>query len=184
MDFRKFLFTSIAFLLAASIVFAFQNDFPNTLAVERGGTDFTFVVTNNSAKDIDFVAEIVLPSSYQFVGLPKILKANASKEVKLTVFSKPELEGLNYRAKITFYAGDEAVSKKFTVAYNGYDAKTQNISTAKPQDTNPNNLENGLSGFVAFFNSNIEFAVITALILVAGVLLIAFISRFVKRISK
>jgi len=114
------------------------------------------------------------------------LKANSENEIYLVVFPKKVLEGSSYTGKIVFYAGDETISKNFSVNYK---AENVPVEIRPPEDQNTGstfdyNYSGAFSGFVSFFASNLEFAVIVALVIIAAILLIAFIARFVKRIAK
>lgn len=175
-----------ALVLASAMAFAFEQEFPENVKVLSDRTDLSFVVSNDSPQDIDFAVELFVPSNYQFTGLPKILRANSSKEIFLTIFSKSNLDGLTYNGKVVFYAGNETVSKNFSISYGEPKAAVVNIGSGQPTDGNVSDLNNSaIAAFAGLLSRpNFEFLLIIVLVIIAAILLIAFIARFVKRISK
>lgn len=180
-----------ALVLALAMAFAFEQEFPAKISVLSDRTDLSFVVSNDSPQDIDFAAELFVPSNYQFTGLPKILRANSSKEIFLTIFSKDNLDGLTYNGKVVFYAGNETVSENFSISYGEPKVAVVNAGSGRPNnatanDGNVSDLNNSaIAAFAGLLSKpSFEFLLIIVLVIIAAILLIAFIARFVKRISK
>lgn len=165
----RLLFIMVVFAAVACIfssAFAAVEGFPDTLAFYNAPLALDFNVTNptDTAKRVS--VEFLAPVNANII-LPGNIPAKQSAGIQMTLYPKEEMVGQEYESTLIVRVGDEETRKTVKVSFN----------PAKSGFGIP-----GVTGAISFFSApNAELAVDIVLAIVVVVLLIAFISRLVKR---
>lgn len=181
-------FITVIFLLFLFInVGASISNVPSHIAVRENTVDFSFEVTNDTDFRAPLEVELFVPTEYEVVELPGWVDAGESATVKIRLFPNKDLTGSRYDSLLVVRLGSEEFEKKIRI----------NFSESLPveDDEEEENSEEegqfvGIVGLVSLFSQEgllpgdvLEFLVDIVLIFIAAFLLIAFISRLVKRLN-
>ncbi|MDO8626972.1 MAG: hypothetical protein Q7K42_00770 [Candidatus Diapherotrites archaeon] len=194
----------LIFLMLLGSVNALVIEYPRTLAVEKEFKEFEVKISNDSGQEKSLAFEFIAPSTIQTSSLPSTVKAGEEVSLIVKIFNDEKFWNSTYISSLKVDLGLEQFSKKIETKYLKPVAETSTpIKPTKDTTTENKNSDANkdpvipainsmaeilpISGLVSFLNSGNAFnfgeLVLDAfLVLVAAVLLIAFIARFVKRV--
>ncbi|MBN1940894.1 MAG: hypothetical protein JW772_01795, partial [Candidatus Diapherotrites archaeon] len=166
-------------------------------------TYFTVVVTNNDPIEKTLNAEYFSPTISELIDVPETIPANSEARFRARIEPNKELKGQTYESTLIVELDNEKIVKKIDLAFKGSDSQGNGSGIT---DSNQNIIFdfNGIaSGFATLVDFNAVagfFSGLTnasaippealsaslldiLLALIAAVLLLAFIARFVRRIK-
>jgi hypothetical protein len=144
----------------------------------------SFTVKNDSLFDQELRIEFFGPKNlgYEFVGvLPENVKAGTSKEIKVRFLPSKDLTGSEYRTQLVVWLGNKRFEKTISMEFAEplKEPKEENKKETQEKKTVKKTTALGFFGLASFFSA--RYLIDAVLVLVAAVLLIAFIARLVKR---
>ena len=133
-------------------------------------TSFFVDITSNSAQSEDLKVSFFAPTKVE-VSAPTIMGPNSTAKAKITVYGSKEAKEIS--SKLEVMLGNSVQQKEVTLSY----AANPNISE---------NFVGALFGFGSFVQeatnfSIMEWGVFWVLVIIAAVLLIAFVARVARR---
>lgn len=168
---------AVALLMLASIAFAFDLEVANPVHIFGEQKEISVTIKNTSDKDKELKFAFYAPLKYTIDYIPGEVKAQSYQTIKITFFPETEVENSIYNAVLSVSLDDETIEKNMKIYYHG----EKNSQTG--EENNSGNFTSGFFSFVGtplLINAEMVFNVI--LVIIAAVLLIAFISRLTKRI--
>jgi len=169
------------FLLFCSVsANAIYVDFPSTIIIQQEQEDFPVTIRNDEEIAQDFSAKISAP--FEAIVSPSngSIAAEKSTILSLSIIPSEELEGNSFETTLEIQIGEEKAFKNVRIIFKE-EAETE-------EEPEVQTIGTGLFSFADFdaFTAIIftpENALNAFLAVVAAILLIAFISRFVKRVE-
>jgi len=166
----------LALLVLSSVSFAFSLTSPDSIEVQGKETYFLVKVFNES-KDDQLLKVNFYSTTQSSVSAPKSVASNAYADVKITVFNNNQPNYNEIDSKLEIYLGKDLEEKNITLKM---------ISSG---ENNSANFFVGLFSLGSFFTESTSFTitewiVFWVLVIVAAILIIAFISRVTKRSKK
>ena len=168
---------AFALLLLLSSASAIDLRLPSTIVVQQEQKEIPVTILNDSGREQDYSIEFLAP--FSAVATPSFGTLAEGKSITASLSVKPEesLEGSTYEANLIVKLGQETVSRNIRVIF-------------KEEEKQEGSGTNGLGFFSLAGFSTLSTAIFTPenmlngfLALIAAVLLIAFIARFVKRLE-
>jgi hypothetical protein len=193
--FLKNFLVVLALLLISSSVLAAVLKAPNQVDVSAENQSFEVKVENTSDQAQIFGLEFFAPSSYSLSTVPDTIAPNAKLNITVTLDHDPDLAGQEYTSLLRVRMGDTYSSKDITLTY--HDLATVLPDNGAGQDNSGQDSQTGqgnqspASPGTGFFilpslglglDPSTEIVVDIVLILIAALLLIAFIARLTKRL--
>ena len=163
-------------------------DAPRTIIVQQAQKEVVVAISNDSATEQDFSAHFSAPFGSSLSPSDGKIGAGETATLILSIFPQEALEGSTYNCLLEAQVGGEKISRNISVIFKGKE------SEGMPQGQ----TGGGNAGFfsMTWFSASAtglfsyaeglltpENALNAALVLVAAILLIAFIARFVKRLE-
>ncbi len=178
----KYLFAFLAFMIICLGTWAVDIEAPNTIYLYDEAKEVNIRLTNDSDSSQDFSIEFSAPTQFELSAYSGTIPAGKSKNITLTLFPRSDLEGQTYESKLDVEAGSSRKVKMLHIVFRG---------TAEKGEEETGNGEDGteidaVTGFFTMFampEITSGLLLNSALALIAAVLLIAFIARFVKRME-
>lgn len=177
----------IALVLIVSNVAAPVSDFPRYVTLSDEEKEISFNVSNSSAFKKNLKIELYVPTNFEIIELPEFIEPNQSKQVRILFYPNEDLYGTNYESTLLILLGSEKMEEKINFSFVKLVAEEEGEGEVE-QDG-----EGAVAGFVGLFSLpnlegitaliNWELALDVFLILLAAVLLIAFIARLVTRLT-
>jgi len=176
-------FCAIALLLLFCSVstHAISVDFPLTIIIQQAQKDLPITIRNEEEIAQDFSARLIAP--FEAFVSPSIgsLGAGKSTILSLSVSPSEELKGNSFETTLEIQIGEEKVFKNVRIIF-------KKAVEEDKENEDQQGIGTGMFSFAAFgaFTASIftpENALNAVLAVVAAILLIAFISRFVKRVE-
>ncbi|MBI4053255.1 MAG: hypothetical protein HY394_04415 [Candidatus Diapherotrites archaeon] len=186
--FAKKLLALLFFVCLASAAFAFSVNVPGSITLFNESRDVSVKVFNDSFSEKGLEANFFSPFNYSVIGAPKSVKAQSSAQFTLRVYPAPGLENTYQSASLEVWLGGEKKVVPVTIAVKEKDSGTVSVSGSKPVTANDSGSASqgpasGLFSLGTAFTADSDLAVNLALVLIAAVLLIAFIARFTNRVA-
>jgi hypothetical protein len=171
-----------ALLLSASCS-ALKVSAPSTIVVETGQKNVPIIIENDSTFDQSFEVSFSAPFEFEITPSEGTLEAGRETVVTFSVSQQPETQETNYQGTLEVRLGQDKAFRKLDILF-----KEGNTPIIGPdQLPSPGNLT-GLISFAGFYSwatglFTMQNLVNFALIIIAAILLIAFIARFLKRVA-
>jgi len=168
------------FLLLFSVsAQAFYLDAPGTIIVQQAQKEVLVAISNDSATEQDFSAHFSAPFSSSLSPSNGKIGAGETATLILSISPQENLEGSTYDCLLEVQVGGEEASKNINIIFKGEESEPKN------ETGNSNAGFFPLTGLFSYAAGLLtpENALNAALVLVAAILLIAFIARFVKRLE-
>ena len=176
----------IILIFLSSTVNALIVEYPRSLTLESDVKEFDVKITNDSEIEKSFAFEFINPAKTEILQIPETIKPHEEATIRLKVYNEKDFWNSTYFGKLKVALGLEELDKDIEIKFAKPVAQTQE-KTETEIEKKSEAIATQLSGFVSFFDftkgfSIMEIAIDGILVLFAVVLLIAFISRFVKRV--
>lgn len=156
----------LVFLLYFSLaVSALSLSAPSAVSVRETETRFFATIENTSGTENLLTVSYSAPVQYRLIDVPSTIAGNNSATIEIVLLPNSELAGTVYASTLTAKLGNETASRQVNIAFEG---------ARKPSAAGFFSLASLLSA---------ENALNIALVIIAAILLIAFIARFTKRVS-
>ena len=186
--FAKKLLALLFMVCLASAAFGFSVNVPGSIVIFNEPQDVAVKVFNDSYSEKGLEVNFFSPFNYSVIGAPKSVKAQTSAQFVLRVYPAAGLENTYQSASLEAWLGGEkkvvpvtiAVKEKYSgkVSLSGSEPVKPNVSGSGSQGT-----ASGLFSLGPVFAADSDFALNIALVLIAAVLLIAFIARFTNTVA-
>ncbi|GEM_PF-2719670 len=185
------LFLAIAaILLLSGSAFAAVERFPSTIDFFEEPQKITFSVSNPASTTQRVSIEFFAPVETT-IEKPANIEAKKTANVSLILSPKKELTGQNYESTLVVRVGSDETRKRVRLFFHTAAEKPQTIVPAdsnaiKDQNAKKDSNANGLNftALVSFLSRpKVELALDIILIIVAAILLVAFIARIVNRVK-
>jgi hypothetical protein len=175
-------------LLALSLVclsaWAVEIDAPSTVYLYDApkGVDVKIVNAKETAQQ--FSVQFDAPTQFELSEESGSVEAQRSKTISITLYPRSDLVGQTYESKLVVALGKEKFAKKLRMVFRGGRGQLEEQAGGNESATPA-----GLFGLASAWPALTAFEVTTELVLdaflavIAAVLLIAFIARFVKRME-
>jgi len=171
---RKSLYAiALVLLVFSTSVSALYLDVSNTVVIQEGQKDIPIAIRNDSYKEENYSIEFSAPFEAIVSSYSGKLGAGKATIATLSIQPNKELAGSTYEGTLEVSMGEEKVSRKIRVLFK------EEVLEEEPVEENP------LTGFYTIAGSilTLENALNAFLAVIAAVLLIAFIARYVKRLE-
>jgi len=172
---RKSLYAiALVLLLFSASASALYLDVSSTVVIQEEQKDIPIAIRNDSYKEENYSIEFSAPFEAIVGSYSGKLGAGKATIATLSIMPNEELAGSTYEGTLEVSMGEEKVSRKIRVLF-----KEEEILREEPVE------ENSLTGFYTVAGSvlTLENALNAFLAVIAAVLLIAFIARYVKRLE-
>jgi len=177
--------------VSAAILGALTVEAPGNVFLAKGEKEISIRMTNGSASSADYSIDFIGPVNVSFSGSNGTIGAFSTKYITMRVPYSASLAGQDYESTLLVQSGGEKIEKKIDVSFMEKAAAPAPVPKKDADDFIGSNAL--VSGFFALFSFDWlgwfgwlftpENALNLALALIAAVLLIAFIARFVKRLE-
>jgi hypothetical protein len=162
-------------LLMATNVSAIRVTIPSEVVVMEGQvTQFPIMIENTSSHEKGLVISYSAPTQNRFLNVPQTIAGGESVEITVELQPNNSLTGSVYTSSVNVKLSDESAVRTNALIF----VPAQTINT--PNTPTPNTPTTGFFSLGLVGNDSILNII---LILVAAVLLLAFIARFVKRVA-
>ncbi len=191
MNSAKGIIALISLILIFGSATASVSEVPRYVDLSNEEKEISFTLSNDSSLGKNLEIEVYVPTNFKIIEKPEFIGPNESEEVKILFYPNEDLYGTNYESTLIILLGSEKIEKKINFSF----VKPE----AKEEEEEPEEEREGIiSGFVGLLSlpslGEIDFEGISALInwelaldvflvLVAAILLIAFIARIVTRLE-
>lgn len=163
-------------VIFSSISFAFTVTAPESVEVNEKEIYFFVKVFNESTNSLPLKVNFFSTTATK-ISAPKIVQPNTYADIKITVFNNNQSNYNEVDSKLEVYLGNSLEERNITL---------------KMVQLNQNNSSNTFAGLFtlgSFFTESTNFTitewiVFWVLVIIAAILLIAFISRVTKRTNK
>ncbi len=157
-------------------------DFPSTIIIQQEQKDLPVTIRNDEEISQDFSVKLVAPFDSFVSPSTGSLGAGKSTILSLSISPNEELEGNSFETTLEVQIGEEREFKNVRVIFK------KAIEEEDEENAGQQSIGTGMFTFADFgnFTASIftpENALNAVLAVVAAILLIAFISRFVKRME-
>ncbi|MBU0662166.1 hypothetical protein KJ891_01785 [Candidatus Micrarchaeota archaeon] len=176
-------------LLFCGGALGYVSDFPGNVTIGNTPAEINFDVVNGSTSGQKLEVEVFVPAGYK-VEAPEFLGAGESTNVKITFAPDFEKRGSGYEATVVITLGKNQTERALNVYFEGSEKTGAVKGDEKAADSEGNEGQGflGISGFVtglenAFNGPATELMLDIVLVIIAAVLLIAFISRLTMRVA-
>ena len=162
-------------LLIATSVSAIRVTIPSEVVVAEGQvTQFPIMIENTSSHEKGLIVSYSAPTQNRFLNVPQTIAGGDTIEIIVELQPNNSLTGSVYKSSVNVKLSDESAVRTNALIF----VPGQVIST--PNTPTPNTPTTGFFTLGLLGNDSLLNIV---LILVAAVLLLAFIARFVKRVA-
>ncbi len=173
------------------LFFSFSNALvvraPNEVTISEKQNSFEIYIYNDSQQMKNLNLQINMPVEYTLRNMPNIIAPKNSANIIVVVDYNEKFALQNYKANIEINAGDERIIHEFKLKFAPKEEKVKVIVVEKEEkETKKETNLSQLSGMFLLpleisFN---ELILDIILVIIAAVLLIAFISRYIKRLHE
>jgi hypothetical protein len=186
-QFGRYLVGIFLLFLAANAA-AFPVEIPGNINVFDAPKEVSLVIRNDSGTEKHFTVDFVAPARIELSEAEGTIPAGGFKKIYVTVFPREDLLEQTYETSLIVELGDEKIVKKVNIIFKPSFFQEQDSA----QEPTPVDFST-LTGFFSFFSIpamnfgqyfSWETALNVFLVIVAAILLIAFIARFTRRISE
>ena len=140
-----------------------------------GEKSFSVTVSNESGFDKEISIYLYPSSALSSANIPEIIPAESQKSFSVKAVSSEELVGNSFEGTILVVSGNEEAIAKVVLNFQRENNLATEISVVPLSGLA---LFSGFEGF-----SLTDWAILALLIIIAAILLIAFIARFVRRVK-
>jgi len=176
-------------LLFCGGALGYVSDFPGNVTIGNAPAEINFEVVNGSTSGQKLDVEVFVPAGYE-VEAPGFLDAGESTNVKITFAPDFEKRGSGYEATVIITLGTNQIERALNVYFEGSEKTAAAEGNGKSADSKGNGGQGflGISGLAtglenAFNGPSTELMLDIVLVIIAAVLLIAFISRLTMRVA-
>lgn len=156
---------AIALVLLVNNASALSVSAPEKVTVFSTPSSFPVIIENNSSQEHAIRISFSSPTEFEIKNSSGTIPANSSRRIEIILQPKPLLEESTYSSTLNVSLGEEKTAKKIGIAF-----------------ASPAQKPTGLFALAETVAAENQLDII--LIIIAGVLLIAFIARFTKRIAQ
>ncbi len=159
---------------------------PSTIVVETGQKNVPIIIENDSTFNQSFEVSFSAPFEVEITPSQGSIEAAQETVVTFSVSQQPETSGMNYQGTLEVRLGQDKAFRKLDILFK------EGRQPILGQDEIPQipSIENitGLASFAGLYSwagslFTIQNLINAVLALVAAILLIAFIARFLKRVA-
>ena len=140
----------------------------NTAEIKGDNYTLEFEITNPTNKTQTLQANIASPTKTK-LEYNKTIKPNQIQTIKIQFQDTKKLIGEKYSSEIQIKIGNKTYKKNITLLF---------------QEKKPNQIQLNLAGLATITPIAIELSINLFLTLIAAILLISFLARFIKRVKK
>jgi len=137
-------------------------------------------VKNDSPIDKTLDVRFFSPATSDLLGVPDVIQANSESKFTLRIYPAKGLEGQTYESTLVVSLDNEKAVRTISLAF-------KNPAFQRPVPVPEQNQDSGIgfisAGFVSLAAIGSENALTIVLVIIAAILLIAFIARFLHRIN-
>ena len=173
----KSLFAIIALIMLCVSASAIDVSSASTVYLYGEAKDLSVKIVNSDDALQQFEVDFSAPTQIEINQASGTIAANRSKTISVTIYPRSDLEGQTYQSKLEVTLGNQRYVKKVNLVFRG---QQEQIGEEEPIEPGPITI--GFFG-LAMPEMSGELALNIILILIAAILLIAFIARFVKRME-
>lgn len=176
----RYIFALIAFAMFCLSAMAIDVRVAGTVYVYDQPKDVSIKIVNASDSTQQFTVQFNAPTQFELSQTNGSIAGNSSKTVTLTVFPRSDLTGQTYESKLEITLGKERYIKQLGIVFRG---EKEQASGPSGEGNEGSAAPSGLFALFAMPAITQEFVLNAVLAVIAAVLLIAFISRFIKRME-
>jgi|SRR3989338_7362777 len=159
---------------------AFLLEAPSGAFIFDSPRDFWIIVKNDSPIDKTLDVRFFSPATSDLLGVPDVIQANSESKFTLRIYPAKGLEGQTYESTLVVSLDNEKAVRTISLAF-------KNPAFQRPVPVPEQNQDSGIgfisAGFVSLAAIGSENALTIVLVIIAAILLIAFIARFLHRIN-
>ena len=172
------LLIALALLVSGVSAMELKTYVGNPVYVFDSPKEITIVVENRSSVSKELQINFATSADYDIAEYPSELKPHESRKVFITIYPEENFEGSVFESKLIIKLGNETQVKNMIIKFRETDNSGEDASEVALA-----------SGFFTLFsavdNGGLPALVFDVLlVVVAAILLIAFISRYTRRITK
>lgn len=197
----RFLAVLLAFFLLFSLAFAASVEAPESVTLKGTQFELQIVVANNSSEAKSLSINFYSPLAADVSSIPSEIQPNSLQTAFITLNPNPELTGQTYVSRLVVNLGDEKIEKNIELKIEEPSAEpeapeeTEEIQETAatpffalpaiqlPQISLPEIDFSWIASAVPGIELDWGFWINFFLVVIAAILLIAFISRLVHRIE-
>ena len=169
----KQVFVFLAIALFCINAAAISVDVASTVYIYDQAKDVSIRITNDSGSSQDYSIEFSAPTNFSLSQNNGIIDAGRNKTVRLTIEPNSELVSQTYKSKLEVRIGEEKYVKMVNLVFR------EAVDEGETGQESPI----GFFTFAPLGTVAGEIALNITLVLIAAILLIAFIARFIKRME-
>ena len=171
----KTISVALAILVLANTVSAFELDAPNPVYIFDSEKEITLTIKNTSNENKDLRFAFYAPVKYEIDRIPLQVNAQSYQIVKIKFYPDEKLVGSSYSILLSVALDEDEIVKNMKIYYRG----------ELPEGTGyvPGSFSSGFFSFAGASLAGSGLLVDIILVIIAAVLLIAFISRYTKRMQ-
>ena len=160
---------------------------PNEVTISEKQNSFEIYIYNDSQQMKNLNLQINMPVEYTLRNMPNVIAPKNSANIIVVVDYNEKFALQNYKASIEINAGNERIVHEFKLKFAPKEEKVKVIVVEKEEkETKKETNLSQLSGMFLLpleisFN---ELILDIILVIIAAILLIAFISRYIKRLHQ
>ena len=178
----KCLFALMALIMVCVSTQAIEVDSVGTVYIYGEAKEITLEITNTHESAQDFSIEYNAPTQFELSEINGTISGRGAKNVTLKIYPRSDLTGQSYQTKLDVMIGNERFVKKIDLVFR--EKREEPADDEKDGNRGEENqiIPVGLFG-LGLGEIGWELGLNIALIVIAAILLIAFIARFVKRME-
>lgn len=179
---KKILAVLAALLLCLGMASAFTVDAPGSVLVFNSQKEVWITIDNTSSVEKRLNINFFSPANSDLIEVPEKIDSDSQARIILRLFPRDDLIGQTYESTLEIELGNEKIIRKIDVSFK---QEGQIIIEPVPPEPGPiaPDFNSITAGFVPLASFGAENALNILLALVAAILLIAFIARFLQRIK-
>ena len=173
----------ISLLVIIGSVSAMTVTMPSNIYIFDKKIEVSLVVENHTDSDQSFAMYFYGPADYEFRDVPATIEANDFARIRVIFYPNQELAGQQYETSLITQIGNETITKKVTLIFRD---RTETAGAGSSSTVGTSAGTGAFTGTTGFFTASapsLELGMNVILIIIAAILLIAFISRFTKRMG-
>ena len=176
---KKCLFALIALVWLGFSAHAIEVESVGTVYIYEEAKEITIEVINTNERTQEFSIEYNAPTQFELSEANGTISGRGAKKVFLKIYPRSDLTGQSYQTKLDVLIGNERFVKKIDLVFR---EKQEEQEEGEKGEEGTQIIPVGLFG-LGLEEMSWELGLNIALIIIAAILLVAFIARFVKRME-
>ncbi len=173
------------FLFVFSFASAASVEVPSDVYFFEKPTAFPVEIVNDSPVRKSLSVEFFAPVDFEYIDSPSSLPGDSEQRVALVLYPKSSFTGSSYLSTLVVKLGDKTFVKSVKLHFNEKKEQEQGNEGTEGNGDEEDEEDSLLTGFFSFFAFDFlgfELLLDILLVILASILLIAFISRYSKRV--